>query len=83
VWCKAGSPVTAELTARPTGGMTAADLSFEIAAPSGRTLIAGADKARGVVADTGWHALSVMAAADATGSAAFELSLTYTGTGSV
>ena len=83
IWCEAGTPISAALSVQPTGGMTAADVHFVVVGPSGRTLIAGGGEAHGAVADRGWHALRVAADVQASGSAEFELTVTYFGTGSL
>lgn len=83
IWCRAGTPISAALSVHPGGSRASADVRFAITAPSGRTLIAGTGEARGTVAESGWHALSIEADARAAGSAAFELSVTYFGTGSL
>ncbi len=81
IWCKAGTAISAELSVHPTDGMRATDVSFSIASPSGKRLIHGTGNAHGIVKEDGWHAASVEAGKDATGSAAFELTATYFGTG--
>lgn len=83
IWCHAGTPINAALSAQPVDGMKAGDLRFAISAPTGETLITGVGDARGAVANTGWHTLSVMADAQAKGHAAYELSVTYVGSRSL
>jgi hypothetical protein len=61
--------------------MTAAHLRFAIVGPSGRQLVAGVNHAQGTVAESGWHLARVDADAAATGSADYELSVTYFGAG--
>lgn len=81
IWCQHGRPINASLHVRPVAGMTAANVRFAVVAPSGHTLIAGTGTAHGTVAETGWHTLRVAADATAAGSAAYELTVTYFGTG--
>jgi alpha-amylase len=81
IWCAVGTPISASLSVQPRGGMTAADVRFAIVGPSGRPLITGAGQARGTVADRGWHVLRVTGNSSAAGSADYELSVTYSGTG--
>jgi alpha-amylase len=81
IWCDAGTPISAALSVHPIDGMTTANVNFVVAGPSGHTLIAGAGEAHGTVADRGWQTLRIAADAKARGSAAFELTVTYFGTG--
>jgi alpha-amylase len=80
IWCQHGQPISASLQVKPVAGMAAADVRFAVIAPSGHTLISGADRAQGTVAETGWHTLRVAADARAAGSASFELTVAYFGT---
>lgn len=83
IWCKAGSPISAGLSVHPSGGMRATDVSFSIASPSGQQLIGGKTDAHGRVAESGWHEVRVEADKGTAGSAAYELTVTYFGTGSL
>jgi hypothetical protein len=83
IWCQAGTELSAELTVHPSDGMRAADVSFSVASPTGGELIAGMRGARGKVAESGWHTLRVDATEGTRGSAAYELAVTYFGTGSL
>ena len=76
IWCRAGAPVSASLH-------PGAPLSFSITAPSGRRLLDGAAAAHGLVAETGWHDLSVGAPASLPRATSFELSVTYSGTAEI
>ena len=83
IWCQANTPIRAQLAVQPSGGMKAADVSFSIASPSGRQLVAGTSTASGTVAESGWQTLRIDASEGAAGSAAYELAVTYFGTGSL
>jgi alpha-amylase len=80
IWCRAGTPLRAELVAIPRDGMQTQDVSFAIHSPSGATRAAGSAHAEGVAGTTGWHKLSVEAATSAMGSASYELTVEYAGT---
>jgi hypothetical protein len=75
--------ISAGLSVHATGGMRATDVSFSIASPSGKRLIHGTINTHGTIMENGWHAVHVEAGKEATGSAAFELTVTYSGTGSL
>jgi alpha-amylase len=83
IWCKAGTAISAGLSLHPTGGMRAIDVRFSIASPSGQQLISGTINAHGTVGESGWHGVRIEADKQAAGSAAFELTVTYFGTGSL
>jgi alpha-amylase len=83
IWCKAGTAISAGLSVHPSGGMRAIDVSFSIASPSGKQLIHGTINAHGTAKESGWHAVSIEADKQAAGSAAYELTVTYFGTGSL
>jgi len=80
IWCRAGTPIRAELVVIPRDGMQTRDVSFAIQSPSGETLAAGSTHAQGVSGATGWHTVRVDAAASAKGSASYELTVEYGGT---
>ena len=80
MWCRAGTPIRAELAVHPKDGITAADVSFAVVSPSGGRLIGGSAEAQGTIERSGWHSLSVSAGAGAQGSAQYELRVTYWGT---
>jgi hypothetical protein len=63
--------------------MRATDVSFSIVSPSGKQLIHGTTEAHGTVKESGWHAVHIEADKQAAGSAAYELTVTYFGTGSL
>jgi hypothetical protein len=60
--------------------MQTRDVSFAIHSPSGATLAASSTHAEEVSGATGWHTLWVDAAANARGSASYELTVEYAGT---
>ena len=80
IWCRCGTPIGGDLVATARDGMHTRDVSFAIRSPSGATVAAGSTQAEGVSGATGWHTLSVNAAANSKGSASYELTVEYTGT---
>src|SRR5262249_55630863 len=48
IWCRAGTPIRAELAITPHGGMGVGDVSFAVLSPSGETIAASTERAHGV-----------------------------------
>jgi hypothetical protein len=63
--------------------MRATDVRFSITSPSGQQLISGTTNAHSTVTESGWNAVRIEADKQAAGSAAYELTVTYCGTGSL